>query len=247
MPRSKYTYNSEYKVRIFSKDAKPVANATVNITINSKTYSFTTGEDGYASLVLRLKPKAYEFTISIDDEARIHNIEMVKRIDGNSDLTMYFGAGKYYKIRVFDDAGKPAGNVNVTMNINGKDYTMTSDADGWVSLKIGLKAGTYTITSTYKGYSVSNKITVKPTLVMSAKTVKRYSTFSYTVKLLDKNGNILKNKKITVTFKGVTYSAKTSSKGIATFKIRAYSNLGKYTLTATYGSAKISKTITVKK
>ena len=57
----------------------------------------------------------------------------------------------------------------------------------------------------------------------------------------------MKKVKVTIKVKGKTYTAKTNSKGIATFKIKVNSKTGKFTLTATYGSAKISKKITVKK
>jgi hypothetical protein len=77
------------------------------------------------------------------------------------------------------------------------------------------------------------------------KTVKRDSTFSYNVKLLDKNGNIQTSKYVTVTFKGVRYRAMTNANGIAVFSIRAYSDLGEFTLTANYGNTKMSRTITV--
>ena len=57
----------------------------------------------------------------------------------------------------------------------------------------------------------------------------------------------IKYKKVTVKFRGKIYKAKTNAKGIATFKIKSYKKTGKFTLTASYGSAKVSKKITVKK
>ena len=106
---------------------------------------------------------------------------------------------------------------------------------------------TYIITATYKGYKVSNKVKVKPTLILKDKTVKKSKTFTYTVKLLNSKGKILKGKYVKVKFRGKTYKAKTNSKGIATYKIKVNSKLGKFTIMAQYGSAKISKKITVKK
>ena len=131
--------------------------------------------------------------------------------------------------------------------INGKTYTRTTNSNGYASFKITLNPKTYTITANYKGYKVSNKVVVKPTLILKDRTVKKSRTFSYTVKLLNNKGKIIKSKYVTVKFKGKTYKAKTSSKGIATFKIKVNSKVGKFTITAAYGSAKISKKITVKK
>jgi len=160
---------------------------------------------------------------------------------------MYFGSGSSYKVRVYDDNGNVAKGVKVTFKINGKTYTRTTDSNGYAALKISLQANTYTVEASYKDFNVSNKIVVKPTLILKDKSVKRSKTFSYTVKLLSNKGKILKNKYVKVKFKGKTYKAKTNSKGIATFKIKVNSKTGKFTLTATYGSAKISKKITVKK
>ena len=40
---------------------------------------------------------------------------------------MYYGAGEYYKVKVFDDNGKIAQGVVVTFKINGKTYTKTTN------------------------------------------------------------------------------------------------------------------------
>ena len=64
---------------------------------------------------------------------------------------------------------------------------------------------------------------------------------------MNSNGKILKNKKITVKFKGKTYNVKTNAKGIAAFKIKVNSKIGKFTITTSYGSMKNTNKITVKK
>ena len=74
---------------------------------------------------------------------------------------MYYGAGKYYKVKVFDDNGNIAKSVKVTFKINGLSYTRTTDSNGYASFKISQEPGKYTITAEYKGFKVSNKINVK--------------------------------------------------------------------------------------
>lgn len=245
LPKNKFTYNSTCMFHILSSTGDPLKNANVNVNIGGNSYSLRTGNDGYASLELLLDPGTYDVTVSTAGETKVLSITVTKRIIGNSDISMYYASGATYKLRVLDDNGKAAAKVNVTMSINGMNYIKTTDSNGWISLPINLNPGTYIVNSIYKGYSVSNTVTVKPTLIMYAKTVKRDSTFSYTVKLLDKNGNIQTSKYVTVTFKDVRYRAMTNAEGIATFSIRAYSDLGKYTLTANYGNTKMSRTITV--
>ena len=243
------TYGSYYKFKLLDTFGNALKNYGVYVEINGDNVFIESDSNGVFSLKITEKPGSYNMVIinPVNSEELSQTVKVVSRITKNKDVTMYYGAGKSYTVKVLDDDGNAAKKVSVKFKINGKTYTRTTNEKGYASLKLGLNPATYTITATYKGFSVSNKVVIKPTLVMSAKTVKKSKTFKYTVKLLDKNGKILKNKKITVKFRGKTYSAKTSSKGIATFNVKALSKTGKYTLTASYGNAKMSKTITIKK
>ena len=248
-PAKKYTLNSKYIATLLDNQGKPLENAEVSIIVNSKTYDLTTDEKGIINYNINLKPGSYQISIinNVTGEVKTQTINVAARLNSNKDVTMYFGAGTYYKVRAYDDNGNIAKNVKVVININGKNYSKYTDKNGYASLKIYEAPKTYTITATYKGFKVSNKVVIKPTLILSTKTVKKSKTFKYTVKLLDSKGKILKYKKVTVKFRGKTYTAKTNSKGIATFYVKSLSKTGKYTLTAIYGNAKIGKTITIKK
>ena len=247
--QTKFTYNSIYSLTLFDSNGVLLKDNNTNIIINGESYNVKTDENGVIDFNVLLAPGIYELTVinPYTGEFKTQTIKVVKRITENKALTMYFGSGSSYKVRVYDDNGNVAKGVKVTFKINGKTYTRTTDSNGYAALKISLQANTYTVEASYKDFNVSNKIVVKPTLILKDKSVKKSKTFSYTVKLLSNKGKILKNKYVKVKFKGKTYKAKTNSKGIATFKIKVNSKTGKFTLTATYGSAKISKKITVKK
>ena len=77
--------------------------------------------------------------------------------------------------------------------------------------------------------------------------VKKGKAIIFTAKLVNKNGKILKNKKITFKFKGKTYKVKTNKKGKATLKITKKYKVGKYTITTSYGKLKVKNTIRIKK
>ena len=160
---------------------------------------------------------------------------------------MYYGAGKTYSVRAYGDNGQiiGAGEV-VTFNVAGKNYNVRTNNQGYASFKITLKAGNYKITAKYKGFEVSNKITVKPTLITKDLKVKKGKKIKYQAKLLNTNGNALKGKKITFKIKGKTYKAKTNKKGIATIKIKNLKR-GKYTVTVKYAKLTNKNKITVKK
>lgn len=244
---TKYTLNSKYLFNVLTKEGDPLRNSQVNVTIGKNFYSVYSDKEGYVSIAIDLTPASYDVCITTKYETKAQKISVVSRLTHNSAITMYYGAGKNYMVKAYDDYGKVIKNAKITFKVNGNTYYSYTNEYGNAYFKVNLKPGTYTISATYNGYSVSNKITVKPTLILYAKTVKKSKTFKYTVKLLNKNGKILKYKKVTVKFRGKTYKAKTNKKGIATFKIKSFKKIGRFTLTASYGSAKISKKILVKK
>ena len=241
------TYDSIYNAGFLDKSGNNLSGKVAIIVDGIKNEAVA--DNGIASI--SLNPGTHEVTVinTVTGEVKNQTVNVISKILNNNDLTMYYGAGKYYKVKILDYDGKIAKNAEVTFKINGKTYSKFTNSKGYASIKIGTTFApkTYTITTVYKDNEVSNKITVKPTLICKNMAVKKGKTFKYAVKLLNKNGKILKYKYVKVTFKGKTYKVKTNSKGIATFKIKVNSKLGKFTITSTYGSAKISKKITVKK
>ncbi len=244
-----YTYNSKYVATLKDSNGNLLKNKDVSVTIGSKTYSYQTDSNGKLSFDVVQSPGTYNVAVKnpLTYEELSQSIKVVKRITSNKDLTAYYGAGKSYTVRVFDDNGNVAKKVKVTFKVNGKTYSRYTDSNGYASLKIGLNPKTYTITATYKGYTVKNKVVVKTTLITKNVSVKKGKTLKFTVKLLNSNGKIIKNKKVTIKFKGKTYKAKTNGMGIATLKVKCNYKAGKYTITSSYGSLKISNKITIKK
>ena len=166
------------------------------------------------------------------------------KITGNKNIVQYYGANKEYKLQVLNN-NVPVKNSIVTISINKNSVKVKTDSQGYATLKLSLKAGKYTITSTYKNAKVSNKITVKPTLITKNKKIKKGKTLTYTAKLLNKNGKKQKNKKITFKINGKKYNAKTNKKGIAKIKVKNLKK-GKYKIKTSYGNLKNTNTITVK-
>lgn len=246
---SLYAYNSEYVVDLLDVDGNKLANAEVTLTVGSNTYILHTDSNGRLIYNVNLTMGSYNFTVKNlnTSEVKTQTVKVVKRITENKDVTIYYGAGSSYKVRVVDDNGKIAKNLKVKFTINGKTYYRYTDSNGYASLKLSLKPNKYTITAEYKGFKVSNKVTVKSTIVTKDKAVKKGKTIKFTAKLVNSKGKILKNKKITFKFKGKTYKVKTNKKGIATLKITKKYKVGKYTISSKYGSLTIKNKITIKK
>ena len=243
------TLNSKYTFTVYDFYGKALNQSKVTVKIGSKNYNLISDENGTVILPIEVAPDKYSLIITNlnTSEVKTQTINVVKRITDNAGLIMYYGAGKYYKVKALDDDGNVASGVKVKFTINGKTYTVTTDSKGIASLKITQKPGTYTVTAEYNGFKVSNNVKVKTTLITKNKSFKRGKTIKFTAKLLSSKGKVLKSKKVTFKFKGKTYKVKTNKKGIATLKIAKKYKAGKYTITSKYGKLTVKNTIRIKK
>ena len=249
LPQPVYTLNSHYTVTLYDKNGL-IKEKEVKITLNGIAQTISTDSNGQANLNINLNPGSYSVAVENlqTGEIKTQTIQVVSRLSGNANVVMYYGAGKSYTVRAYDDYGNPAGAGEiVTFNVAGKNYNVQTGNQGYASFKITLKAGSYQITATYKGFKVSNKITVKPTLITKDIKVKKGKKIKYQAKLLNTNGKALKGKKITFKIKGKTYKAKTNNKGIAKITIKKSLKPGKYKITVKYGKVTSTSKITVKK
>ena len=169
----------------------------------------------------------------------------------NKDISVDYDGGKYFSVNVVTANGIAVSGASVTFNINSKTTTVKTDSDGIAKIKITDIPKKYTITTTYKGESVKNTVTVKQILTASKVTVKKTAK-KFTLKAkLKINGKLVKGKQITFKFNGKTYKVKTNSKGIAqkTLNKKVINKLKKgktYTVKVTYKKDTIKTTVKVK-
>ena len=148
--------------------------------------------------------KAY----TVNDDSKIINAK---------DISVDYDGGEYFSVKVVTADGHAVGaGENVKFTINKKTTTVQTDNNGVAKIKITEGPGKYVMTTTYKGKAVAkNTVYVKHILTAAKSTVKKTAK-SFTLKAVLKiNGKAIKGKWITFKFKGVTYKAKTNSKGIA--------------------------------
>ena len=243
-----YTLNSNYQVKLLSKTGDPLNDTYVTFTIDNKNYSILTDSNGVAIFAIPVSSGNFAISVLNPDtkEESSQSITVLKRLTQNQDMSFYFGNTPIYKVRICDDNGLYVAGLKVKVTLNNNVYYLLTDSDGWVSLKLNLKQGKYTIAFEYKGYKVSNKITVRPILITKDMKVKKGKTVKFTAKLLNKNGKALKGKKIKFKIKSKRYTAKTNKNGIAKINIKNL-KAGKYKITTKYGSLSVKNTITIKK
>ena len=233
-------------------DGTAIANATISLTINGKTYNKTTDKDGIAYMNIRLvSSKQYNVTATYagtdDYKGTTLNstITVIPTITAEDVEKIFRNQTQYYP-KLTDSNGNPLKDTKVTMNINGVFYTKITNEKGIATQNINLLPGKYIITSTNTatGESISNTIIVKPNMDQNTDLVKYYKNGTqYNIRALDGQGNPLANQEITFNINGVFYTKTTNDKGIATLNINLHP--GKYIITAIYNNCFVSNNITV--
>ncbi|WP_405294159.1 putative glycoside hydrolase [Methanobrevibacter sp.] len=138
--------------------------------------------------------------------------------------------------------GSILSNKSILIKFNNVEYDKTTDLNGQVDIDFKLKSGVYAIDYSFMGdedYAPSNgtsTLTVENKLVTSFTVVDKDIVYReglksiFQIKLVDIYGNIVAKESVTIKVGGKTYSAKTNSKGIATF----YLSLGQGTYNVQY-------------
>ncbi len=159
----------------------------------------------------------------------------------------------------YDGKGiNPIANAPVTVTVNGKTYKATTNAKGIATVTIPAKLvpKQYTATVSYAGTNTTVgdketfKFTVKkatPKLTAKKKTFKsKTKVKKYTIVLKDNKNKAIKKVKVYLKIGKKTYTAKTSSKGKAVFKIKKLTKRGTYKAKVTFKGNKYFNKLTKK-
>ena len=244
-----YNSGTDFKATLFDMSLNKLSNADVEVIVDGNKLTLRTDDDGV--LILDNKLAVGNHFISITNpatsEVASNTVVIVKRLANNANLVMDYGDGSKFKVRVYGDDGNVVGaNEIVVMKIGAKSYNVKTDKDGWASLSVSFTPKTYSITSEYKGFKVSNTITVKSVIKAKNLSKKKSKTIKYSITLKNSKNKALKSKKVTFKFRGKTYSAKTNKKGVATVVLKNI-KVGKFNIKITYLKHTVTKKITIKK
>ncbi len=244
-----YTFNSQYKVSLYDFNAVPLANRDVEISVDGTSKRIRTDEKGILTYNIDLNPGIHIINVTnpLTGEVKTQSINVKARLSSNGNIYMYFGAGNYYKVKLLDDYGNPAKNTKLYINIGSAVKKVRTGNDGWAVFKITQNPGKYWISVTYKGFTVTNKVTVKTTIITQDISVKKGKTIKFSAKVLNAKGKVVKYKKVYFKFKGKTYKVFTNKYGVATLKLSSkYLKWGKYAIKTIYGGLAVSNKIKIR-
>ena len=160
---------------------------------------------------------------------------------------------KYFTISLIDAKNMPLVNKTIKFTVNGKTDSIVTNGSGVATVKVSYStAGTRYYTFSFlgeTGYSASiasAKVVVskKATKLTAPKKTFKVNTKTKKVQVkLTSGKTVLKNKKVTLKVKGVTYTAKTNKKGIATFKITKLTKKGTFKYNVKFAGDKAYKAV----
>ena len=237
-----------FVVNVTDYEGNPLANKSVNITINGVTYSRTTDENGTASMALGLPSGEYNATVVVDNTTFISKITILTTVNGTDIVKVFRNGTQYYATFRDSEGNYLKDGTTVRFNINGVMYDrQVSGSEGLARLNINLEAGSYILTAINpeNGEMSSNNITVISRLIENRDITKYYKNATqYTVKVIGDDGKAVgAGETVTFNINGVFYTRQTDESGIAKLNINL--GPGNYTITAIYNDCMVSNNIEV--
>ena len=231
-----------------NNDGKIIITATLtpNDATGSVKFKFNGDINTYASTISNGKATlaspysaegTYNLVVSYDGDSNFNaaptmdfsfTIRAPTPILTANDVTVVYGYNKDMMIYLLDSDGIPipGKEIYIKLVFGGKYYVYYGDTGSSGALRLSTKG--IKLTANAKTFKKSVKIK------------------KYTITLKNNLNKVMKNTKVTLKVNGKTYSAKTNSKGQATFKITKLTKKGKFTAIVKYGGSKFYNSKTVK-
>lgn len=242
--------------------------ATGNVTIEIGENYTTKADNGKAIFAIKgLSAGKHDIRVYYSGDDRYApiqlnssvNVSLSTKIIADGFATVYNG-GKYLTVSLKDAYNNALAGQIVSIRINGVTKSFTTDSKGQVKITTNDLApkNYYSAVISFYGAAVylkstkSVSIIVKkatPKLTAKAKTFRvKAKTKKYVVTLKTNQNKAMKYKKVTIKVNKRTYSAKTNSKGQATFKLTKLTKKGKFIGIVKYAGSKYynAKSIKVK-
>lgn len=234
---------SNSPVKLNLQELLPIFNVKVS---NGDTLSV---ENGYLSKSIKM-PSTTSITFKLDGESISLKVDgnpaIIKRITNNKNVVVDYNGKATFKVRVIGDDGRPVGKgVVIYMKVGKVTYRVTTDANGYAT-KVFNFVGRYVITTTYKGYSVKNSLTINKVLKALSVAKKKAKIINYAASLKTSKGKAISGKMVTFKIKGKTFHVKTNKKGMAFISLKNL-KVGKYLIVVKYLNSQVKAVLDVRK
>ena len=260
-----YNVNKDLEITLKDSQGNPLSDMEITVDLNGAK-NYTTDPNGQITIPTKeLNAGTYTAKISFAGNENYTESSTTATVTVSKDspkltasaVTTTYNVAKNLVITLKDSTGKALSGVEVIAKIGSTTKKAKTDQNGQAKINVAkLLPKTYTAQisfagdANYNAASTTAKVTVKkatPKLTAKAKTFKfEDKTKKYTISLKDNKGKALKNKKITLKVNGKTYTAKTNSKGVATFKLNKLTKKGKFNAAITYAGDKYYNKISKK-
>ena len=229
------TYNDDLTGIITVKTNPNTCTGEIGAYINNEFYKLNLTNGTAVFNVNFTKGSNYIYVLYLGDKQfesaswnTTLNITSIDFILSGENLTIKEQDNSLYHFNLTDTDGAPYVYAKVEINIDNKNYTVMTNSKGLGYLNLNLKAGEYILKATFNGFTVENKIIVKPAdLNIDIKDILAGETEVITANLpANATGNI------TFIVDGKTYN-KTLKNGAASVEI-ANLGLGKHSLKVIY-------------
>ena len=200
---SKYYKNkAQYSATFYKKNGKLLKKTRIKFKWNGKTKSVKTSTKGVAKLAIDWIPGTYSISmVNPKTSETVTKTITINPLIETSDLTMKEKDGSKFTVKVLNSYGRGSANKMVTLNVDGKTFTLKSNSNGIASQEIDLPAGKYSITTEYNGFVKTNHITVTPSI--------NQASFSHITMIPD-----YVNVTVPYAFHNSAYTLKTGNDGI---------------------------------
>ena len=231
-------YGNSANLIITLKDNKnaPLKGKDISINLNGNDFTVKTGNGGKATLPIDLLPGKYTAKIKFNED----NIYLASSLSSNvvvnkvatalsaNDINIIYGDSANLIITLKDNKNAPLKGNDISINLNGKDFTVKTGNDGKAILPIDLLPGKYTAKirfnedNIYLASSVSSNIVVnKVATALSANDINIVygNSANLIITLKDNKNALLKGKDISINLNGNDFTVKTGNDGVATLPV----------------------------
>ena len=240
-----------YTVSLKDANGNAISKQKVAVKINGKKYTKKTSSKGQIKIKVKFsKLKSYNVKAiyngnkiykKASSSGKIKVAKTATKITAPT-ISMIPKQTKSYTVTL-KAGSKSLSKQKLTIKVNGKTYTKTTDSKGQASISVNFaKENKYVVNVNYKGTgiykasSASGKINVaKITTTLDAhdRTYSRDSAIKYEIALKDSSGNSLSNENIVFAFNGEKYTKTTDSKGKASLDL-ANPGVGSFDIQTSY-------------